>query len=47
MSEEDDEDFKLFQNCAKCWFCDKIHADSNVKVRGHCHITGKYKHSCT
>ena len=28
-----------------CWICSKL-IDSDEKVRGHCHITGKYR-GCT
>ena len=39
MTTEDDEDF---ENSTKCWICNNVYVDGNVKVRGHCHITGKY-----
>ena len=39
MTEEDNEDF---ENSTKCWICDNDYTDSSVKVRDHCHITGKY-----
>ena len=42
MTKIDDEDFESF---TKCWICDKTFVDSNVKVSGHCHITGKYRDS--
>ena len=42
MTKEDDEDFK---NSTKCWTCDKHYIDNDVKVRDHCHITGKYSGS--
>ena len=42
MNKEDNEDFK---NHTKCWICDNDYADDDVKVRGHCHITGKYRGS--
>ena len=38
MSKGDNEDFK---NSTKCWICDNDYVDNNVKVRDHCHITGK------
>ena len=38
MSKGDNEDFKNF---TKCWICDNDYVDNNVKVRDHCHITGK------
>ena len=42
MTKEDNEDF---ENSAKCWICDNDYIDTDVKVRDHCHITGKYKGS--
>ena len=39
ITKEDNEDFK---NCTKCWICDNDYIDNDVKVRDHCHITGKY-----
>ena len=35
------EDYKDFKNSTKCWICDNIYLDGAVKVRDHCHITGK------
>ena len=29
----------------KCWICDNDYIDNDIKVRDHCHITGKYRHS--
>ena len=40
MTKEDNEDF---ENSTKCWICDNDYIDSDVKVRDHCHITGKYR----
>ena len=37
MTKEDDEDF---ENSTECWICDNTHVN-DVKVRDHCHITGK------
>ena len=42
ISKEDNEDFK---NSTKCWICDNDYVDNDVKVRDHCHITGKYRGS--
>ena len=42
LTKEENEDF---ENSTKCWICDKIYVDKNVKVRDHCHITGKYRDS--
>ena len=42
MTKEDNEDFK---NSPKYWICDNTYVDNDIKVRDHCHITGKYKGS--
>ena len=42
MTSEDNENFK---NYSKCWIYDNDYVDNNVKVRGHYHITGKYRGS--
>ena len=42
MTKEDNEDF---ENSIKCWTCDSDYVDGEVKVRDHCHITGKYRDS--
>ena len=42
MTKEGNEDFK---NSTKCWICDNDYIDKDVKVRDHCHITGKYRGS--
>ena len=42
MTKEDYEDFK---NSATCWICYDDYVDNDVKVRDHCHITGKYRGS--
>ena len=42
MTKEDNEDF---ENSNKCWICDNTYVDCDVKVRYHCHITGKYRGS--
>ena len=42
MTKEDTEDF---ENSTKCWICDSDFVDNDVKVKGHCHITGKYRGS--
>ena len=39
MSQKDDEDF---ENSNKCWICDNVYVESDVKVRNHCHILVKY-----
>ena len=40
MAKENNEDF---ENSSKCWICDNDYIDGDVKVRDHCHITGKYR----
>ena len=42
MTKEDSEDF---ENSTKCWIYDNDYIDADVKVRDHCHITGKYRAS--
>ena len=42
MTKEDNEDFT---NSTKCWICENDCIDNDVKVRDHCHITGKYRGS--
>ena len=34
---------KDFENSTKCWIYDNAYFDGDVKVRYHCHITGKYR----
>ena len=38
MTKNDNEDFK---NPTKCWICDNGDIDGDVKVKYHCHATGK------
>ena len=40
MTKEDNRDFK---NSTKCWICDNDYIDNDIKLRDHCHITGKYR----
>ena len=42
MTKEDNEDFK---NSTKFWIFNNDYIDSDVKVRDHCHITGKCRGS--
>ena len=42
MTKTDNEDFK---NSTKFWICDNVYTDGNIKVRDHCHTTGKYRDS--
>ena len=38
-------DNEVFKNSTKCWICNNNYIDNDVKVRDHCHITGKYRGS--
>ena len=42
MTKEDNEGF---ENSTKSWNCDNDYIDGDVKVRDHCHITGKHRGS--
>ena len=42
MTNEDNENFK---NSTKCWICNNDCIDTDVKVKDHCYITGKYRGS--
>ena len=42
MTKKDNKDFK---NSAKCWVYDIDYNDTDIKVKDHCHITGKYRGS--
>ena len=39
---KDDEDF---ENSVKSWICGHVYVESDVKVRDHFHVTGKYRGS--
>ena len=39
------EDEKKFQKAEECYICDKKYTDKDIRVRDHCHITGKYRGS--
>ena len=39
MTKEDNEEF---ENSTKCWMCDNVYVDGDMKVRDHCHVTGIY-----
>ena len=39
------EDEKKFQKAEECHICDKKYTDKDIRVRDHCHITGKYRGS--
>ena len=42
MIEDDEMCFKLMD---KCHICDKKYTDKDVRIRVHCHITGKFRGS--
>ena len=42
MTKEDEEEF---QKANKCHICNKKYTNEDIKVRDHCHITGKYRGS--
>ena len=42
MTKKNNEDFA---NSTKCWNCQNDYLDNDVRVRDHCHITGKYRGS--
>ena len=42
MAKKDNENFK---NSTKYWICDNTYVNGDIKVRDHCHITGKYRGS--
>ena len=39
------EDEEKFQKAEECHICDKKYTDKDIRVRDHCHITGKYRGS--
>ena len=42
MTKDDEE---KFQKAEECHICDKKYTDEDIRVRDHCHITGKYRGS--
>lgn len=34
---------KLFQAADRCWICENTFSKTDIKVRDHCHLTGKYR----
>ena len=38
-TKKDDKNFECY---AKCWICDNAFVENDIKVRDHCHVTGKY-----
>ena len=39
------EDNEYSKHSVKCWICNNDYVVSDVKVRDHCHINGKYRDS--
>ena len=37
------EDERKFQASDKSWFCEKLFDEADIKVRDHCHISGKFR----
>ena len=42
MTEDDEMHFKLMD---KCYICGEKYTDKDVRIRDHCHITGKFRSS--
>ena len=42
MTKKDEESF---QKADKCQICDKQYVPADIRVRDHCHLTGKYRGS--
>ena len=42
MTEDDEQHFKTMDGCH---ICGEKYTDKNVRVRDHCHITGKFRGS--
>ena len=40
MSEKEEH---LFQQSNNCWICKKLIDNDEIKVRDHCHVTGKFR----
>ena len=38
-----DENETIFQKATKCHICEKPFSEKDIKVRDHCHITGKFR----
>ena len=39
------EDENNFQKADKCHFCGKRYVEKDIRVRDHCHVTGKFRGS--
>ncbi|XP_078348383.1 uncharacterized protein LOC144633376 [Oculina patagonica] len=42
MTKDEEEEF---QQAKVCYICDKVYNDDDIRVRDHCHITGKFRGS--
>ena len=42
MPDDDDQDFK---QAKECHICEEKYGEKDIRVRDHCHITGKYRGS--
>ena len=40
MTKEVDKDF---ETSSKCWTCDNVYVEGDIKIRDHCHTTEKYR----
>lgn len=40
-----DEDMENFEKAGKCHICHKQHTEKDIRVRDHCHRTGKFRGS--
>ena len=38
-------DYVGLKHSFKCWICDNVYVEDDVKVRDHCHTTEKYRAS--
>ena len=38
-------DNEEFEKSTKCWICDNVYINSDVKVTNHCHVTKKHRGS--
>ena len=34
-----------FKNADKCYICNEKYSEKDIRVRDHCHVTGKYRGS--
>ena len=43
IPEKDIKESERFDNETKCWICNKKFVRGDVKVKDHCHFTGRYR----